>query len=245
MVLSPSKEKKVIIVIGGLVGAGKTSLAKELNRYYTRYRNVCVLRLVAYSNVSYLFFDILAKIFYGRRVVKNYERVKIHPSTLVAMRVRRFPPLFAKIIIFVEIFSLFLWNLYKRLKCFGSQIVIIDEGFVNVVANYLEVLGKNATPLIGYVLRLTQKWYQKHRTVFLFVTSDYDTLIKRWSIRKHPIITSFIDQDHHIRYMNLMLLSLKLFLDSGFNNIVVDSSNKDVHMLVHKVIKHIDDNICK
>jgi RNase adaptor protein for sRNA GlmZ degradation len=236
----------VIIVIGGLVGAGKTSLAKELNKYYIHLnRSVCVLRLTAYPNTSYLLFDLLARIFYGHKVVQRYEKVGVHPSTLVAKRVQGFSSLFANIIIFVEILSLFLWNLCTKLRCFMSQIIIIDEGFVNAVANYLEILGKSATTLISFILRWVQRWNQQHKVVFLFITADFITLIRRWTTRRRPIITSLINIDHHIRYLRLMLLSLKLFLNSGFNVKIFDSSGKDVHMLVHEVIKYVEGSICR
>jgi len=244
LISSSCRNVKVIVVIGGLVGAGKTSLAKELNRYYSRLnRRVCVLRLVAYPNVSYLFFDLLAKIFYGCKVVRYYRRAGVHPSTLVAKRIQKFSLLFAKIIFFVELSSLFLWDLYRRLRCFGSLMIIIDEGFVNAVANYLEILGKDATTVVSYVFKLAQKMNQKHRTVFLFVVADFDTLIKRWARRRCPIATSFIGLNHHIRYLKLMLFSLKLFLNSGFKIAVVDSSNKDVPILAYEAIKYVEDNV--
>lgn len=236
--------KKVIVVIGGLVGAGKTSLVSELSKYYMRlHRRVCVSRLTAYPNISYIFFNLLARTLYGSRVVKDYERVGIHPSTLVAKRLRTLPHLPALIVVFAEILSLLLWNLYMKLKCSWSQVVIVDEGFINAVANYLEILGRNAATLVSFVLRTAQKWSRRHRVIPVFVVVDFETLIKRWFMRGRPIITSIIDLSQHIRYLKLMLISLRLFQSSGFHVAILDSSSKDVHTLMHEAIRCIEGNV--
>jgi hypothetical protein len=246
LALSSCQNKKIIIVISGFVGAGKSSLAKELSKYYMHLNeSACTFRLVAYPNVSYLLFDLLAKIFYGFKVVKYYERVCVHPSTLVSKRLQRLLPFFTKIVIFVEVLSLLLWSLYMKLRCIKSQIVIIDEGFVNIVANYLEVLGKDATMLVDLVMRLVYRLSQRYKIVLLFITTDLNTLIRRWIARRRPIITSFISIDHHMRYLRLMSFSLKLFLDLGFDVKLLDSTNKDASTLTHEVIRYLKNSICK
>jgi hypothetical protein len=245
LVLSSCQNKKIIIVIGGFVGAGKSSLAKELNEYYMHLNeSTCILRLTAYPNVSYLLFDLLAKIFYGFKVVKYYKKVGVHPSTLVSKRLQRLLPFFTKIMIFVEILSLLLWGLYIKLRCVKSQIVIIDEGFVNVIANYLEVLGKDATILVDFVMRWVHRLMQQYKVVLSFITADLNTLIRRWITRRRPIITSFINIDHHIRYLRIMSFSLKLFLDSGFSVKLLDSTNKDASILTHEVIRYLKNDVC-
>ena len=243
--MSSCQNKKIIVVIGGLVGAGKSSLVKELNEYYMCLNeSTCILHLIAYPNVSYLLFDLLAKIFYGFKVVRYYKRAGVHPSTLVSKRLQRLLPFFTKIMIFVEILSLLLWGLYMKLRCIKSQIVIIDEGFVNVIANYLEVLGKDATILVDFVMRWVHRLTQQYKVVLSFITADLNTLTRRWIMRRRPMITSFINIDHHIRYLRLMSFSLKLFLDSGFSVKLLDSTNKDASILTHEVIRYLKNGVC-
>lgn len=243
--MSSCQNKKIIIVISGLVGAGKSSLAKKLNEYYMHLNeSTCILRLIAYPSVSYLLFDLLAKIFYGFKVVKYYKKAGVHPSTLVSKRLQRPLPFFTKIIIIVEIISLLLWGYYMKLRCIKSRIVIIDEGFVNVIANYLEVLGKDATILLDFVMRGVHRLMQQYMVVLSFITADLDTLIGRWITRRRPIITSFVNIDHHIRYLRLMSFSLKLLLDSGFSVKLLDSSNKDAFILTHEVIRYLKNGVC-
>ena len=46
--------RKVVIIVGGMVGSGKSTLVNKLRDVFLNER-VCTLNMTAYPNVSYLF----------------------------------------------------------------------------------------------------------------------------------------------------------------------------------------------
>jgi len=235
--------KVTIIIVGGMVGTGKSTVVDVLRKALV-IKDICTLRLTAYPNVSYAFFTLLALLFYRRRkILKFYRSGGIHPSTLVIKRFNKLNSLFITLITFIEILSLCLWVLYMYIKCKGSKIVIIDEGFINVVANYMEVLGRNSSKLIYFVFKLLRRWSYRYRLLLIFLKADYSILMGRWAKRRRPIITSFIDLNYHILYQRLMMISLKMFLTSGFNIVLIDTSHKGVYDTIHEVIEIVRHNL--
>lgn len=222
------------------MGGGKSSLVNNLRNVLSANIDVCTLRLTAYPNLSYALFSLLALLLYNYKVLKLYSRVGVHPSTLAIKRIRKVNALTAMLITLLEIASIHLWRLYKSFKCRRSRIVLIDEGFINAVANYVEVLGKHSSVLIHYVYKLLRRFSQNHKLVFIFLTADINTLRRRWLRRRYPIETSFIDLFHHIRYVKLMMFSMRVFSKLGFKVHVIDATYKDLNEVVQEALKLIN-----
>ena len=234
--------RKVVIIVGGMVGAGKSTLVNKLRDVFLNER-VCTLNMTAYPNVSYFFFTLLAAFFYGRKTVKFYEERGVHPSTLVIKRLQRTGLLFSLITTLIEIVSVHLWIIYMHIRCWQMRVVIVDEGFINAVANYVEVLGKESNILIHYILSMLNSWRRKHKLVLVFLSANLNALRERWFKRERPVLTRFIGLDHHFRYLGLMKFSVRLFIRSGFNVLVVDTSYKRPDEVAEEVIKTLYTNL--
>ena len=197
---------KVVIIVGGMVGAGKSTLVNKLRDVFFNER-VCILNMTAYPNVSYLLFTLLAAFFYGRKIVKFYEERGVHPSTLVVKRLQRTGLMFSLITTLIETVSIHLWIIYVYIRCWRMRVIIVDEGFINAVANYVEVLGKKSNILIHYILSMLNSWRRKHKLVLVFLSANFNALRERWFKRERPVLTRFIGLDHHFRYLGLMKFS--------------------------------------
>lgn len=217
--------KVKVVFVSGLVGAGKTTFARALKSYLASQGfKVCIYRISAFPLISYTFFRLLACIFYGCKVVKNYEKINVHPSTLVLLRAKRIPFLIMLIVIYLETVSTLLKYLGVFLRCRQMNMIIIDEGLINQFANYIELFGKRSALLI----LSARIFFEKFKKIFGFDVNtvfmnirDYSVLLNRWHMRGHPLPTSFIDIKYHLKYLMLVEVAKNIMLKS-FNQHIVE-----------------------
>ena len=225
MVVCSNSTRKIIVIMGGMVGSGKTTLINKLKDIISR-DSSCATRMVAFPNISYVFFYILAMLLYNHRIVRLYEKAGIHPSTLVFKRIGNSGSIISLLIFIIEMISIHVWLLFTGIKCRKASLIIIEEGFINAMANYLEVLKEQSSLPIYYIAILLLAWKRKYRLYLFFLSTSTDVLLERWSKRRRPVISKFIGQDHHIRYLKLMQASLELLRKTGFTIVEIDTSYK-------------------
>ena len=206
------KCKRVLIFVSGPVGVGKTTFSTILFRLMlSQGHGVCYRSLTAFPLFSYMFFKLLATLLYGLNVVRYHERVRIHPSTLFILRVKSIPKPITVLFMFLESLSMLLSLYYKViLSCMNRRVIIVDEGFLNMVANYIEVFGKRSAFLIALIAILLQKLQKRFKLSIIYLDAADTTLIERWRTRGYPAFTPIVDVMHHLMYVRLIRFSKKL-----------------------------------
>jgi len=217
--------RKIVVIVGGMVGSGKTTLVNKLKDAVSR-DSSCATHMAAFPNVSYIFFRILATLLYNCRIVSLYEKAGIHPSTLVFKRIKKPGSTISLLISIIEMISIHVWLLLMDIKCRKASLIIIDEGFINAIANYLEVLKEHSSLLLYYTATLLLMLKRKYLLYLFFLSTSIDALLERWSRRRRPVISKFIGLDHHIRYLKLMQTSLELLRKMGFTIVEINTSYK-------------------
>jgi len=229
--------KVKMIFVSGLVGAGKTTFTRTLKSYLVSQGfKVCIYGINAFPLISYAFFRSLACILYGCKVVKNYEKINVHTSSLVLLRVKRIPFLMTLIVIYLEFVSVLLKYLEVFLRCRRINTIIIDEGLINQFANYIEILGKQSALLISFIEILFEKLRKMlsfDADIIFINIRDYSVLLNRWYIRGHPLLTSFIGLKHHFKYLRFIEISKNIVLKVFSQHIVeLNTDGKTPHELV-------------
>jgi len=228
-----------IICVSGPVGAGKSTFSRTLRQYLiSEGHKVCVVRFSAFPLFSYFFFRMVAVLLYGPRIVKMHERVNVHPSTLVVLRIKKIPTPILLIIEVLEILSVFL-SFYVRilLRCISEDIIIVDEGVINIFANYIEVFGENSVSLILYVTMLLKKLQGKFDLDIVFLdVKDYSILLRRWYTRKYPLPTSLVSTRHHLRYLEFIECSRNIVAKIFRWIIKIDAAEKSPYRLINEYI---------
>jgi len=225
------------IIVSGPVGAGKTTFVRALKLHLElQGLRVCDDSITAFPLFSYIFFKLLACMSYGCKVVKAYEKIKIHPSTLVLLRVKKIPSLITLIVMYLEILSVFLRYLKILFCCIRRDAIIIDEGLINMFANYIEIFGKKSAPLMFYVRTVFEKLRRMLGfdvdIVFISI-KDYSMLLDRWYKRKYPLLTSLVDADHHFRYLKFIEISKNIIANIfGQYIIELNADKKTTYELV-------------
>lgn len=236
---------RTVIVISGLVGAGKTTVSRMLFNVFTQkgYR-IHSVNFTAFPNISYLFFKLISAFLLGIKNVKEHEELNIHPSSLFKLRIRHAPKPLMKLIELVEMFSMSLSFLLIeiKMKLLKKNIIIIDEGIINAVANYLEVLGKDSSELIAFAYRHLERLRRNYCLVIVFLVADLRELVIRWIKRGYPRPNALFSLKHHIKYNLYLLISAKFF--SQFFNIVFEDTSRTTPISVaSRVIEIIENKI--
>lgn len=202
---------KQIIVISGHVGSGKTTLSRFVAKYLRQHGfTVCYDRVTAFPLVSYLLFKVLALLMYGGKVVRYHESLSVHPSTLVVLRLKKQLGLLKIIIIFLESICTYLRITWLIFKCRNKDIVIIDEGFANVLANYIEILGETSRYLIYTVGKTILLLNKTHRLHVFYLKATCELLVERWFKRGYPKRTSLVSIHYHLKYSELLDLAKRI-----------------------------------
>ncbi|MCR8456044.1 MAG: hypothetical protein QXJ52_05925 [Candidatus Korarchaeota archaeon] len=170
-------------------------------------------------------------------MVIAHERVNIHPSTLFMLRVRNLPRPIMLMLTFLEVLSVML-SFYVRilLNCINKKVIVVDEGFINMLASYFEIFGKSVF-LESFIIALMKK-LQLHfdfKIIYLDV-KDEKILLKRWTTRGYPAATSMIKINHHLRYVQLIRYS-KALISKNFSIIEIENARKNPYELVKEFVE--------
>ncbi|MEM2261452.1 MAG: hypothetical protein QXK24_03270 [Ignisphaera sp.] len=231
--------RNVILIIAGFVGAGKTTISNITKAYFAKQNlSTCYDSLTAFPAFSYAFFKILGIISYGSKVLNYYESIKIHPSTLVAKRIVKFPKIIKLIIVIMEIFSIILRLLILSLRSRGRDVIIIDEGFINIIANYIETLNKEAIYLICVLVSIVNIISKKFKIYTFFLKTNPKVLSMRWKRRGYPKTTSLVNNKHH-RYYNLSLLNMARNIYGRYFHIIDLDANKKPSEIVYQIVSQM------
>ncbi|MEM1510230.1 MAG: hypothetical protein QW096_10245 [Thermofilaceae archaeon] len=229
----------VILVIAGFVGAGKTTISSVAKAYFAKQNlSTCYDSLTAFPVLSYAFFRMLGMICYGSKVLNYYESIKVHPSTLLVKRIIKFPKIIKLIILVMEIFSLILRLLILLLRSRGRDIIIIDEGFINIIANYIEILNKEAIYLTYMLVSIVNIISKKFKIYTFFLKTNLKVLSTRWKRRGYPKTTSLIDRTHHI-YYNLFLLNIARNIYGQYFHVIDLDANKGLPEMVCQIVSQV------
>lgn len=229
----------VMLVIAGFVGAGKTTISSIARAFLAKQNvSVCYDSLTAFPALSYIFFKVLGMIIYGPKILDHYKSIRVHPSTLVVKRIIKFPKIIKFLIIVVETFSLILRLSWLSLRCRRQSIVIIDEGFINILANYIEILDKEAMYLIRLVISIIYIISKRFKVYAFFLKTRSEVLLARWKSRGYPKTTLLIDNRHHL-YYNIYLLNIAREIYSQYFRVIDLDANKKPLEIVHKIILQI------
>jgi len=205
--------KHELIFISGPMGAGKTTFSTALfNIMVRKGHKACYRSFTAFSLFSYAFFKALVILLYGLKIVKYHENVRIHPSTLFILRVKKLPKLIIVLLTLLESLNMILsFYLKVILACTGRRVLIVDEGFPNMIANYIEIFGKNSAFLIALIIAFVLKLQQRFRLLIIYVDATDSVLLERWTARGHPAPTPVVNIVHHLKYMRLIRFSKTMF----------------------------------
>jgi len=89
----------------------------------------------------------------------------------------------------LELLSIYGKYIVFKLKCFfiRPRIVMVDEGILNTMFNYLAFFGGRNTslwkPLVWHMLRLWKAESRNHAIMLVIVMPEISELINRWKIR--------------------------------------------------------------
>ena len=205
--------KRELIFISGPTGAGKTTFSTALfNIMVRKGHKVCYKSFTAFPLFSYTFFKALVILFYGLKVVRYHEDVRIHPSTLFILRVKKLPkPIIVLFMLFESLNMILSFYLKVILACISRRVLIVDEGFPNMIANYIEIFGKNSAFLIALIMAFVLKLRQKFKLLIIYVDAPDNVLLERWSTRGHPASTPVVNITHHLKYIHLVRFSKMMF----------------------------------
>ncbi|MEM4888606.1 MAG: hypothetical protein QXR51_06270 [Desulfurococcaceae archaeon] len=232
------KNRVELVFVSGPVGVGKTTISRNLlYSLSSRGYSVCYSSLVSFPLFSYLFFKLAAILAYGLEVVRVHEKVNIHPSTLFILRVRNLPRPIILMLVFLEALSIMLSFCVRILfNCMNKKVIIVDEGFVNMLASYFEIFGRNVF-LESFTIALMKKLQRYFDLKIIYLdTNDEKILLKRWITRGYPAATSMIKINHHLRYTQLIRCSKDL-ISKNFQIIEIDNSRKPPYELVKEFVE--------
>lgn len=228
------------IVISGQVGSGKTTISRLIMiKLRQRGSSVCYDRITAYPLISYLVFKMIAMLLYGDRIVRYHESASIHPSTLVAMRLRRGLGPLSILLILIESLSTYIRFSLMNMKCKGKDILLVDEGFVNIVANYLEVLGLKSRYLVSVISRIIRRFSRSYDLYIFYLRTRTGVLIERWIKRGYPKETPLINTRYHLLY-NIILDKARKIIESDHRVKIVDlDASESPVSLVDSILRAI------
>jgi len=177
-----------LLMVSGPDGIGKSTLCNALSKKYGCHYE----RLIGFHYLSYAllrFQSILLKILHPKSKYIMSMSLLDHPYALC------YTKRLVRILYISEVISLYSAILIKILmpsilfKC-----IIIDEGFINTIANYLEVSArdpayKDIRKLVIHALRLLNfiKEFFNWHLVLLHLDADLSLTYKRVLMRRRPV----------------------------------------------------------
>jgi len=231
--------ERVLIFISGPVGAGKTTFsAALLSLMFRKGYKVCYRSLTAFPLFSYIFFKLAAMLFYGLKVVRHHEKVRIHPSTLFILRIKSMPKPVIVLLMLLESLSVGLSFYFKIIStCINRKVIIVDEGFLNMVANYIEVFGRRSAFLIALIAILIQKLQKRFRLTIIYLDAADNILLERWVARGYPATTPIVDMKYHLKYVHLIRFSKTLI--SSVAPLIKLNTNEKQSLLLNECIEKL------
>lgn len=183
---------KHVLMISGVMGSGKSTAAIGIARVLKEKGfKVKITSMTGFHNLAYILTYCLARLTYNSKGFHDLiEKYKIHPLSLLGSYVIE---RLAKLLSILEILSLYIAFLHKIILPLKLRydIIIVDEGSINVIGNYMAAFSSHKDKtilqtLIKNVLRLIQKVSSIASLKIFFLDADNFTLISRWERRGYP-----------------------------------------------------------
>jgi hypothetical protein len=242
-----SKKSKIVIMISGTPGAGKSTVAIYLVNYLRKVNfRVKLVSITSLTLIVYIFLYLIGRLTYKRgnfhELIKGHA---VHPIVLIeASLVKRM----IKLITFLEALSIhisFLLKIYIPLKL-NYNLILIDEGSINIIGNYYDIfLSKIPNKKVFYkltmnVLKLTKKTSHENTFKVFFLDADDCTLMDRWKFRGMPTKEQQIF-DNYLLYLRYLRYAKNLFereLDMKVINL--NTSSKKVSEVAKDILNKLE-----
>jgi hypothetical protein len=230
----------MLIFVSGSVGAGKSTLAKNLTEYLSAKEQVHCHRMEAFPLFSYLTYNLLSMLLYGRDLVKSHNNVNIHPATLLKKRLGKIPSPVIYFLCLIEVVSVFLKYTELRVKCSRKRYLIIEDGFINMMANYLEIFETQAKWMFPFIRSLIGSFERRTsmKTVYLYLDSSRAS-IERWHIRGHPVSTALVNFAYLVKYDSYIESSKKIYKQMGYQVLELNTRQLNPESTCSLVIREL------
>jgi len=198
-----------VLMISGTVGSGKSTATICVARFLRKMGlKVKVTSLTGFHTFCYVFLYVLARLTYRSKDFHELIKKKISPASLVDGRILDKMLKLVVVLEFVSIHIAFLLKIFVPLK-FGYDVVVVDEGTVNVVGNYTAFFDasykRGLYVLILSFLRLVKNISRNATVITFFLDCDNSVLMARWKTRDSPPCRQqpFTPTDY-LRYLNCL-----------------------------------------
>lgn len=205
---------KHVLMISGVPGSGKSTAAISVARALREVGfKVKIANITGFHGVDYLFLYALAWFTYNNEDFRELIKGKIHPISLIKQRVLN---RVLKLVMALEILSIHLAFLIKIFLPFKLEyeIVIVDEGTINTIGNYIATLSSKTVlwKLVASILRLTKEVSLIASLKVFFLNADNSVLITRWKSRGYPPQMQLpFTYDGYLAYLKCLCRAKDLF----------------------------------
>jgi deoxyadenosine/deoxycytidine kinase len=181
-----------VLIISGVMGSGKSTAAIGIARVLKEKGfKVKITSMTGFHNLAYILTYCLARLTYDNKGFHDLiEKYKVHPLSLLGSYVIE---RLAKLLSILEILSLHIAFLHKIILPLKLRydIIVVDEGFINVIGNYMATFSSHKDKmilqmLIKNILRLAQRVSLIASLKIFFLDTDNFTVISRWERRGYP-----------------------------------------------------------
>jgi deoxyadenosine/deoxycytidine kinase len=208
-------KRKNVFVISGTPGAGKSTLSRRVaKKLKTQKCKIKLTHISCLQFVNYAILYFLAKYLYKEPDFRRLIKGGWHPISFIADDYIK--KLLKNIWLLETLFcyEIFLVKVFLPLKL-GYRSVIVDEGAINIIGNYMMVFGKidkkMLQRLIANVLIIFKKIsYEANVTVY-FLDADNSELLNRWKLRGCPIEGKHNTYKTYFEFLENIRLAEKYF----------------------------------
>ncbi len=237
--------KAIMLHIAGPPASGKTTLCRML-MYVFKSKGIEYLHttLTGFHNISYVYVIVLLKLFKFCKVVsqEDLEQIKLtrrNPYDLI-------PYAYIKrqlnLIYLLEIVSMYLKFATILIKAiiWRPKVVIIDEGLMNVMFNYITFFHSRKSTLwkslLKHVLRILHHMNKHFTMVVMILMPDIDLCISRW-IKRGDVPSLNIVKMHMYKYTTLFKTLYKVLQSITNNRVYVFTDNKEAFRFILKKLQ--------